>query len=113
MSNALSGSELSLDNPHDLGNPPSALPRRWQWVMMAVFLAVVALSGGWAITEHWRRATFVLGAGMIWLGVVRATCDTTVVGVFAVRSRRFDIVFTVALGALMAWLAASVDALGS
>lgn len=113
MSNALNGSDLSLDNPHDLGNKPSALPRRLQLLMVIVFIAIVALSGGWAVTEHWRRATFALGVGMIWLGVVRATCDSRIVGVFAVRSRRFDTMFSVVLGGLMAWLAASVDALGS
>lgn len=113
MSNALNRSNLSLDNPHDLGNRPSALPTWLQWTMVAAFLAIMALSGTWAITEHWRRATFALGVGVIWLGAVRAVCDSTILGVLAVRSKRFDVVFSVILGGLMAWLAASVDALGS
>ncbi|HZK32720.1 MAG TPA: DUF3017 domain-containing protein, partial [Corynebacterium sp.] len=33
--------------------------------------------------------------------------------VFAVRSRRFDVFFCLLLGGVMAWLSASVDALGS
>lgn len=102
-----------LDNPHDLGLPPSRLPRWAQWTGMALFLLGIGVAGGYAATEHWRRATFVLGVSLIWLAVVRMTCDSRVVGVFAVRSRRFDAVFCVIVGGLMAFLAASVDALGS
>lgn len=113
MSNALNKSNLSLDNPHDLDLEPSKLPTWLQWVMVSVFLTIVALSGVWALTEHWRRATFALGVGMVWLGAVRATCDSRIVGVVAVRSKRFDVAFSVLLGGLMTWLSASVDALGS
>ena len=63
--------------------------------------------------EHWRRATFILGAAMVWLAVVRRTCDSHRVGVFAVRSRRFDSIFSAVIGAALLWLSASVDALGS
>ena len=55
----------------------------------------------------------LLGAAMIWLAVVRRTCDSDRVGVFAVRSCRFDMAFSTALGAALVWLSASVDALGS
>ena len=113
MSNAQSGSNLSLANPHDLANKPSRLPGWLQCTLLAGFLALVALSGVWAVTEHWRRATFALGVAMVWLGVVRLSCDSRIVGIFAVRSRRFDVSFSVIVGGLMAWLAASVDALGS
>jgi hypothetical protein len=80
---------------------------------MAVFLVGVVAAGGFAFTEHWRRATFALGVSLIWLAVVRVTCDSRVVGVFAVRSRRFDAIFTTVVGGAMAFLSASVDALGS
>lgn len=113
MSNAQNEFNLSLANPHDLANPPSRLPKWLQWGLLAGFLVLVALSGAWAVTEHWRRATFALGVAMIWLGVVRLSCDSRIVGVFAVRSKRFDVSFSVVLGALMAWLAASIDSLGS
>ncbi|WP_083280171.1 DUF3017 domain-containing protein [Corynebacterium sp. HMSC29G08] len=102
-----------LDNPHDIGNAPSVLPRRVQRAMTALFLAGFVASGLFAATEHWRRATFTLGAAMLWLTVVRLTCDSQVIGLLAVRSRRFDALFTTALGAAMMWLAWSVDALGS
>ncbi|MDK8450734.1 DUF3017 domain-containing protein [Corynebacterium mastitidis] len=102
-----------LDNPHDVALPPSRLPGWAQRAMMGAFLLALAVSALCAFTEHWRRATFGLGAAMIWLGVVRLLCDSRVVGIFAVRSRRFDVLFSALLGGAMSFLAASVDALGS
>ena len=102
-----------LDNPHDLDAPPSRLPLWAQRAGIVLFLFGVGVAGGYALTEHWRRATFILGASLLWLAVVRLTCDSRLVGVFAVRSRRFDALFATALGGLMVFLSASVDALGS
>ena len=102
-----------LDNPHDLGAPPSRLPLWAQRAGMAVFLVGVVAAGGFAFTEHWRRATFILGTTLLWLVALRLTCDSRVVGVLAVRSRRFDALFLTVLGGLMVFLSASVDALGS
>ena len=76
-------------------------------------MAAVAVSGVYAISEHWRRATMLLGGALVWLTVVRLTCDSSRVGVLAVRSRRFDACFTGILGAAMAFMAFSIDALGS
>ena len=104
---------MNLDNPHDAHLKPSPLPASVQWVAIGLFIAGVALSGGYAIFEYWRRATFLLGLALLWLTVVRLTCDSQVIGLLAVRSRRFDALFTTALGATMMWLAWSVDALGS
>ena len=104
---------LSVDNPHDLDLRPSRLPEWVQRAGMLLFLGLVLLSGWWALTEHWRRATFVLGVALIWLAALRMTCDSRVIGVFAVRSRRFDVFFCLLLGGVMAWLSASADALGS
>lgn len=103
----------TLDNPHDRGSVPSPLPLWLQRVMWVLLVIGVLASGVFAATEHWRRATFTLGASMLWLAVVRFTCDSRVIGLVAVRSRRFDVLFTTALGAAMMWLAYSVDALGS
>ena len=104
---------LTLDNPHDRGAAASPLPVVVQRVMAALFVVGFVLSGVYAATEHWRRATFTLGAAMLWLTVMRLTCDSKVIGLVAVRSRRFDALFTTALGAAMLWLSWSVDALGS
>lgn len=103
----------SLDNPHDLGEKPSSLPRALQWAGLALFLVGLVVASVFAVTEHWRRATFTLGAALIWLAGLRLSCDSRVLGVFAVRSRRFDALFCALLGGTMAFLSASVDALGS
>lgn len=103
----------TLDNPHDRGNAASPLPIWAQRTMWGLLVIGVLVSGVFAATEHWRRATFTLGASMLWLAVMRLTCDSRVIGLVAVRSRRFDVLFTSVLGAAMMWLAYSVDALGS
>lgn len=103
----------SLDNPHDIGNPPSRLPLRAQQVMVGLFVLGFVVATLFAVTEHWRRATFTLGAAMLWLTACRLTCDSQVMGLLAVRSRRFDALFTGAAGAALVWLAVSVDSLGS
>lgn len=105
--------ELNLDNPHDRGNRPSRLPAWAQWAGIALLIAAVVASGIWSGTEHWRRATFSLGVAVMWLGVLRLTCDSKILGVFAVRSVKFDAAFCLVTGGLMTFLAASVDSLGS
>ncbi|AKE38435.1 Hypothetical Protein NG00_00409 [Corynebacterium camporealensis] len=102
-----------LSNPHDVDLPASPLSPAVQWVAIALVVIGVAASGFFAITNHWRRAAFVLGLSLLWLSVVRLTCDSSRVGILAVRSRSFDAIYTAALGGLMVFLAYSVDALGS
>lgn len=105
--------ELNLDNPHDLGRRPSRLPGWAQWGGVTLLVAVVVMSALWAATDHWRRATFALGVGLLWLAVLRLTCDSKIVGILAVRSVRFDTLFCTVVGGMMVFLSASVDALGS
>ncbi|MCZ9293932.1 DUF3017 domain-containing protein [Corynebacterium meitnerae] len=112
-SNQPSSPPPSLDNPHDIYNPPSKLPVRVQQVMVALFVLGFVVATLFSVTEHWRRATFTLGAAMLWLTACRLTCDSQVMGLLAVRSRRFDAIFTGLTGAALVWLAVSVDALGS
>lgn len=102
-----------LDNPHDVGLKPSKLPLTAQYGCLGLFLLAIVVSGGFAVMEHWRRATFTLGAGLVWLSVVRLTCDSKVLSVLAVRSRKFDAIFTSVVGAFILFLSASVDSLGS
>ncbi|WP_408931983.1 DUF3017 domain-containing protein [Corynebacterium sp. YSMAA1_1_D6] len=104
---------VSLANPHDAHLKPSPLPPAVQWVAIGMVIAAVAVSGIFAVSEHWRRATMLLGGAFMWLTVVRLTCDSSRVGVLAVRSRRFDACFTGILGAAMVFMAFSIDALGS
>lgn len=102
-----------LSNPHDNDLPPSTVPVALQRAGLVIFVVGMVVSGAFSITEHWRRATFSLGATLVWLSVLRLTCDSQVLGVLAVRSRKFDAVFTALGGAAMLFLSASVDALGS
>ena len=102
-----------LDNPHDRGLAPSRLPVTAQWVLVGLFVIAVVVATLFAVTEHWRRATFTLGVSMIYLAVLRLVCDSKVMGLLAVRSRRFDAFYCTVLGGTMAFLAASVDSLGS
>lgn len=102
-----------LDNPHDSNLAPSTLPRRVQQAGVVIFVFGVIAAAGFLLTEHWRRATFTLGATMIYVALLRLTCDSRVMGLLSVRSRRFDATFTGILGAVMVFLASSVDALGS
>lgn len=104
---------LPLDNPHDAGLKPSALSKPLQYALVVLFAIGVVASGVFALTEHWRRASFTLGAALLWLSVVRMTCDSKVLGVLAVRSRQFDAIYTAVIGAAMVFLATSVDSLGS
>ena len=102
-----------LDNPHDIDLKPSKLPLTAQYGCMGLFLLAIVVSGGFAVMEHWRRATFTLGAGLVWLSVVRLTCDSKVLSVLAVRSQKFDAIFTSVIGAFILFLSSSVDSLGS
>lgn len=81
--------------------------------MLALFVLAFVVATVFSATEHWRRATFTLGMAMLWLTACRLTCDSQVMGLLAVRSRRFDALFCTATGALLVWLAVSVDSLGS
>lgn len=102
-----------MANPHDLGLAPSRLPAAVQWLFVALVAVGVAVSGAYAVMEHWRRATFILGAALLWLSVVRLTCDSQRLGVLAVRSRKFDAFYTAIAGGALVYLSSSVDALGS
>ena len=78
-----------------------------------MFVVGFVASGLFAATEHWRRATFTLGASMLWLAVLRYACDSRVLGLLAVRSRKADAAFCALCGVGMVALAWTVDSLGS
>lgn len=103
----------ALDNPHDLGLKPSPLPRIVQTLGIALFCLALLATAGYAVTEHWRRATFILGGAMVWLAILRLSCDSKVLGLLSVRSRRFDTCFSFLLGGGLLFVSSSVDALGS
>lgn len=100
-------------NPHDADLAPSRIARPVQRGLLGVFLLGLVGVAFYLITEHWRRATFLLGADLVWLAAVRACCDSQVLGVLAVRSQRFDVLFSAGMGVITMFLAASIDSLGS
>ena len=63
-----------------------------------------------------RRVTWcsvMLGSAMLYLAVLRLLLDSHMLGILAVRSRRFDTAFTAAIGFGILWIAVSVDPLVS
>ncbi|WKD61875.1 hypothetical protein CCICO_09335 [Corynebacterium ciconiae DSM 44920] len=105
-------SDLS-GNPHDRALPPSVLPIRLQQALMGLFCVGLVVATVFLFSDHWRRATFIFGASLVYLAAVRYVCDSRVLGVLAVRSRRFDVAFTAIIGGVMMYISASIDALGS
>ncbi|QGU06523.1 hypothetical protein COCCU_02845 [Corynebacterium occultum] len=103
----------ALGNPHDADLKPSVLPRFMQLLGVGVFLLSFVVASVFALTEHWRRATFTLGAAMMWLAVLRVSCDSKILGILSVRSRRFDALFNLLLGGGLVFLSSSIDSLGS
>ncbi|AIG63735.1 membrane protein [Corynebacterium atypicum] len=102
-----------MENPHDIANPPAVTPRKTQKVLLALFVVGLVIVAAFVLTQHWRRGTFGLGLCFFWLAGMRLTCDSSVIGLFSVRSKRFDVAYAAGLGSALVFLAASVDALGS
>lgn len=102
-----------LDNPHDIDLPASKVTRNLQMLSVVLFLVMIIAGVVLIFTDHWRRGTGAVGAGMVWLGVIRWWVESRILGVFAVRSRNFDSVFCLAVGAILLFTAISVDSLGS
>ena len=102
-----------LDNPHDRAVPSSPLPAVAQRVLVSLFAVMVLFALLWIAQEHWRRGASVLGGALVYLAVIRWLVDSRIMGVLAVRSRKFDSLFTGLLGFAMLWIAVSVDPLGS
>ena len=105
--------ERLLTNPHDAHVAPSAISRLVQRVLVGVFVALLVVVALLIGVDRWRRGTFTLGVAMMWLASIRWIVDSDVLGVLAVRSRKFDSLFSAAIGAMIVWLSVSVDPLGS
>lgn len=102
-----------LANPHDVNLPASKVTRNLQMLSVVLFLVAIIAGVVLILTDHWRRGTVAVGAGMVWLGLIRWWVESRILGVFAVRSQKFDSAFCLVVGALLLYSALSVDALGS
>ncbi len=102
-----------LANPHDRDVPTSPLPVVAQRVLIGVFLLLLAVGVFFIAADRWRRGTTAMGASLVFLAMIRWVVDSDVLGIFAVRSRKFDCLFAGGVGLLMMYLAISVDTLVS
>lgn len=67
-------------------------------IPITVVLLVVAVALGLIAMAHWRRGAFTLGIAMLVAGTLRWALNDRSAGVLAVRGRRFDVLFSYALG---------------
>lgn len=68
---------------------------------------------GFVVFERWRRGAFLLGLVALGAAVLRAVLTDERARLLAVRTKRFDVLFSAVVGAVILWLATSVDALGT
>ena len=66
---------------------------------IAVVLALVVIGLLLVATDHWRRGAAAFAAAAVVAAVLRLVLSQARVGVLAVRSRAFDVVFLLLLGA--------------
>ncbi|AEI10140.1 putative membrane protein [Corynebacterium resistens DSM 45100] len=102
-----------LANPHDRAVPPSPLDISLQRVIVYAFVGMLLVVFGFILMNRWRRGVFILGFAMTYLAVVRWLVDSDILGVLAVRSRKFDSAFNASLGVAMMLIAFGVESLGS
>ncbi|MCJ7857945.1 DUF3017 domain-containing protein [Corynebacterium kalidii] len=102
-----------LRNPHDRRVPHSRLNQTLQMLLVLGFVVVMLVGLAFLVADRWRRGTVTVGTGMLVLGVLRWVVDGEILGVLSVRSRKFDSVFCLVVGASMLLVAISVDSLGS
>jgi len=83
-----------------------------QLPMVAVGLVMVAAVGLIAI-DRWRRGSLVFGVATLMAAAFRLTLPEARVGALAVRSRLFDVTSLTTVGAVIVWLAVTIDPLGT
>lgn len=85
---------------------------RAQWPL-ALVLAGVLASLGLVMFERWRRGAFLLGVVALAAAVLRGVLPNARARLLAVRGKAFDVGFYAVVGAVVLWLATSIDALGT
>ncbi|GAA1705065.1 hypothetical protein GCM10009831_13380 [Dietzia cercidiphylli] len=108
----------------DRPRPTDARPRRTrparlrlsqiraQWPL-ALVLVGMAVSLGFVMFERWRRGAFLLGLVALAAAVLRGVVPDERARLLGVRSKGFDVAFYVVIGAVVLWLATSIDSLGT
>lgn len=94
-----------LANPHDAGCAPSRIPAWLQRTFIAGFLAIATAALILMWMAYWRRSAAIMGGDMVLLGLMRMLFDSEEMGIFSVRSRKFDVIFCITVGAIIIFLA--------
>ncbi|NDK91971.1 DUF3017 domain-containing protein [Gordonia desulfuricans] len=76
-------------------------------------LLCVAVAAALVLFDRWRRGAFVFGSAMLLGAVLRGVLPPNQVGLLQVRGRLFDVATMASVGALVLWLATSIDPLGT
>ncbi|MDX2356747.1 DUF3017 domain-containing protein [Dietzia sp. PP-33] len=85
---------------------------RAQWPL-ALVLAGLAVALGFVVLERWRRGAFLLGLVALAAAALRAAVPDERARLLGVRGKGFDVAFYLAIGAVVLWLATSIDSLGT
>lgn len=99
--------------------PSRTRPARLTWAQvrsqwpLALVLIGVAVALGFVVLERWRRGAFVLGIVALAAAALRLGLSDERARLLGVRSKRFDAAFYLGIGAVILWLATSVDSLGT
>lgn len=99
--------------------PQRTRPARLRWSQMraqwplALVLGGITLALAFVLFERWRRGAFVVGIVALAAAVLRGVLPEHRVRLLGVRGKAFDVGFYAVVGAVILWLAASIDALGT
>ena len=99
--------------------PARTRPARLTWAQvraqwpLALVLIGVAVALGFIVLERWRRGAFLLGVAALAAAVLRLVVPEERARLLGVRSKRFDVGFYTGIGAVILWLATSIDSLGT
>ena len=99
------------------GRPARTRPARLTWAQVRaqwpLALVLIGVALGFVVLERWRRGAFLLGVVALAAAALRLCLPDGRARLLGVRSKRFDVVFYVGIGAVILWLATSVDSLGT
>ena len=85
---------------------------RAQWPL-ALVLCALAVALGFVMFERWRRGAFLLGVAAVAAAGLRAVLPERRARLLGVRHKVFDVAFYAVVGAVVLFLAISIDSLGT
>ncbi|UGT45848.1 DUF3017 domain-containing protein [Nocardia yamanashiensis] len=79
---------------------------------MLLIAAVMVVAVVFLAWDRWRRGTFFFGGATLLAAALRMVLPTERVGLLAVRSKPFDVIWLTVLGSAIIALAATISSLG-